>query len=220
MINFSLLQEAMPTLLRGASVSLQIALFSCLIGVVLGTILGIAQTRKVWLVRFLATLYAIIIRGTPMLIQIFFMRYGLLPLLGVKVPAFWTAVIAIGLNSAAYISQVIRAGILSINKGQIEAAKTLGFSQLQAIRFIVLPQAFRKTLPALGNELITLVKDSSLAYTIGVAELFKQGVAVISRTYEPLTIYLAIAAIYLVITSILSILVNWLYRKLNPHVEH
>lgn len=220
MINTELLYSSLPALLRGASVSLKIAFFSCCIGIGLGVILGVLQTRKHKVIAWPADIYAMIIRGTPMLIQIFFLRYGILPLLHVSCSGFWTAVIAIGLNSGAYISQVIKTGILSINRGQLEAARVLGFTPFQTIRFIVLPQALRKTLPALGNEFITLIKDSSLAYTIGVAELFKEGVAVISRTYEPLTIYAIIAALYLCMTSVIGVVVHWLYRKLNPHVKN
>lgn len=220
MIDIELIKESLPRLYHGTLVTLQIALLACLIGIILGTILGVFQTRKNVLIKGLANFYAVIFRGTPMLIQIFFMRYGVLPLLGLKISAFWTVVIAIGLNSAAYISQIIKIGILSINKGQIEAAKVLGFSHMQTIRYILLPQAFRKTLPALANEFITLIKDSSLASTIGVMELFKEGTSIISRTYEPITMYVCIALIYLAITSTLGFVVNVLYKKLNPHVKN
>ena len=174
MIDIKLIQESLPLLLRGALVTLQIAAFGALIGIIGGTLLGVAQTAKSRLARWLVTLYVTIIRGTPMLIQITFAFY-VLPQLGISLPAFWVAVVAIGLNSAAYVSQIIRAGIKSIGKGQIEAGRVLGLTNMQITRHIVLPQAFRVIIPALGNEFITLVKDSSLASVIGVVELSKEG---------------------------------------------
>lgn len=219
MINFTLIQAALPSLLRGTVVTLQIAAFSLLLGFVGGTFLGIAQTGKNILLRGLVAIYATIIRGTPMLIQIVFLYY-VLSVVGINISAFWCAVLAIGINSSAYVSQIIRSGILSVNYGQIEAAKTLGIKRRDLLRFIVLPQALRVVLPALGNESITLIKDSSLASLIGVMELYKEGQTVISQTYDALSVYCAIAAIYLIITTTLSYCITLLERRLNRHVKH
>ncbi len=194
MIDFQLIQESLPLLLRGAAVTLQIAGLSTAIGIVLGTLLGVAQTSKSPLWRSLVTLYVTIIRGIPMLIQITF-AYYVLPQLGLSLPAFWVAVVAIGLNSAAYVSQIIKSGIKSIGRGQMEAGKVLGLSPLQITRYVILPQAFRVVIPALGNEFITLVKDSSLAFA-------------------------AVAIIYLIITTTLSLVINWFEKKVNTHAQH
>lgn len=154
-----------------------------------------------------------------MLIQIPFFYY-LLPEIGIELSLFATAVIAIGLNSTAYISQIVRSGIISIGKGQTEAAHVLGFTPLQTMRYILFPQALRTVLPALLNEFITLIKDSSLASTIGVVELFKEGTIIISRTYAVIPIYCAIALIYLVLTTALSFLTALIERKMNRYAHH
>lgn len=218
-INTDLIQQSLPFLWQGTLITLKIAACSCLLGIFLGIMLGIGQTRKNIFLKGFVAIYTTIIRGTPMLIQIFFMKYVLLPLLGINMPALYAAILAIGINSGAYISQIIRSGILSVNRGQLEAAKTLGFSHWQTIYYIVLPQAIRMVLPALGNEFITLIKDSSLASTIGVMELFKEGSAIISRTYDPFTVYTTVAFIYLIMTTLLTIFINYVERRMNSHAR-
>lgn len=219
MINIQLIKESIPLLAQGALVSLEIAGLGAFIGIIGGTFLALLQTSKNSILRWLVTLYVTIIRGTPMLIQITF-AYYVLPQFGLQLPAFWVAVVAIGLNSAAYVSQIIKAGIRSIGKGPIEAGKVLGLSHMQITRYIILPQAFATVLPALGNEFITLVKDSSLASTIGVVELTKQGIFIRSRTFDALSVFAAVALMYLVITTSLSLVINWFEKRMNRHVTH
>lgn len=213
------IQSALPYLLRGTIVTLQIAFFSSIIGFAGGTILGFIQSSSNRLFRFFVTIYVTIFRGTPMLIQIPFFYY-LLPELGIELSLFTTAVVAIGLNSIAYISQIVRSGIASIGKGQKEAAHVLGFSSLQTMRYILFPQAIRTVVPSLLNEFITLIKDSSLASTIGVVELFKEGTIIISRTYAVIPIYCAIALIYLTLTTLVSFFAAMIERKMNKHAHH
>lgn len=219
MINFQLLIESLPALFSGAIMTLKIAAASCLLGIILGTVLGILQSGKSSVVRALIMVYVTIMRGTPMLIQIYIVRY-LLPQVGINVPMFFAAVLAIGLNSAAYVSQIIKLGIDAVSKGQKEAAKVLGFSDWQIMRFIVLPQAVRTVLPALGNELVTLVKDSSLASVIGVVELTKAGSLIRSVTYDVFTSFAAVGFIYLIITSLISVGVNYLERRMSYHAKN
>ena len=219
MIDFSLILQALPTLLRGLIVSLEIAFGALCIGMIGGTILGIGQSLGSPLVRAIIGIYAAIIRGTPMLIQIVFLYY-LVSVAGIGLSPFATAVIAIGLNSSAYVSQIMRAGILAVPRGQREAAKTLGISSRDTILYIMLPHAVRVVLPALGNESVTLVKDSSLASLIGVMELYKEGQVVISLTYDALSTYCAIAALYLLVTTTLSFAVYRLEIFLNRHAHH
>ena len=142
-------------------------------------ILGTLHSSKNRFVRWLVLMYTTLFRGTPMLIQILFARYAL-PRMGIMLPAFWSAVCAIGLNSGAYISFIIHSGISSVPRGQVEAGKVLGFSYFQILRYIVLPQALQIVFPALGNEFITLIKDSSLASVIGVPELTQQSNFILS----------------------------------------
>jgi arginine/lysine/histidine transport system permease protein len=217
-IDSQLIIVHMPLLLEGALVTLQIAGLSCCIGLMLGTILALLQTQTNTFIRFLVTTYVLIIRGTPMLIQILCAFY-VLPQIGLQLNALTTAVIAIGLNSAAYISQIIKAGIASVAHGQIEAAQVLGFSIKDTIRFIILPQALRVVLPALGNEFITLIKDSALASVIGVAELSKQGRLVINQTFDAISVFCILALMYLIITSSISLLVVYLERRMSDYAH-
>lgn len=214
MIDFSLLINSLPALLRGALVTLQLAFVSCFIGVLLGTLLGIAQSAKNKLLNTLITIYVTVIRGTPLLIQLYIVIY-LLPEIGIKLPYFWAAVVAIGLNSAAYVSQIIRLGIASVAQGQLDAAHVLGFSSLQQVRFIILPQAIRTVLPALGNELVTLIKETSLASVIGVVELTKTGSMLRGVTLDVVTIFTAVGIIYLTMTTLISLLVNYLEKRMQ-----
>ena len=212
MIDIQLIIDSLPLLLQGVLVTLQIAGIGCGVGLSLGTLLALIQTSNIKLLRGLVTLYVTIVRGTPMLIQILCAFY-ILPQFGISIPAIWTAIIAISLNSAAYISQIIKSGIASIDIGQVEAGRVLGLTPPQIARYIVLPQAFRVVLPALGNEFITLVKDSSLASIIGVAELSKQGRLITSRTYDAITVFFAVAVLYLLITSTISLIISKLEQR-------
>ena len=218
MINFDLLIKYYPLLLAGIMTSLQIAFISCGIGAVVGTCLGIILAGKNKVAKFFAQAYVSIIRGTPMLIQVMG-TYAVLRTIGVPIPALWSAIISIGLNSAAYLSQTILTGITSVSKGQIEAAKTLGFTPMQTIRYIIFPQAIRTVLPNLESEIVTLIKDSSLASTIGVYEIMQQGQVVISQTYDTPSVYFAIGIIYLILTTTVTILMSLLNKKINYHAQ-
>jgi His/Glu/Gln/Arg/opine family amino acid ABC transporter permease subunit len=218
-IDFQLIAHYWPNLMRGALVSLQIAAIGCAMGIILGTLLGLLQATGNTFFRTIIGIYVTILRGTPMLIQIAFAVF-VLPQFGIVLPDFWAATLAIGFNSSAYLSQIIRAGIKSVGKGQWEAAHVLGFSHIQAIRFIILPQAIRVVIPALGNEFITLIKDSSLASTVGVMELSKEAAYIKNSTYDALTTYCIVAIIYLFMTSILSLIMHLIERRMNRSVAH
>jgi len=217
MIDYNLLAQALPQLIIAAGKTLAIAFLSASIGFIGGTIIALLQMNANKLLNAFLMLYVTIIRGTPMLLQIMFM-YIMLPQLGINISSFATAVLAIGLNSCAYISQVIRSGIKSVDKGQIEAAKCLGIKKFDLICHIILPQAFIVTIPVLLNELITLIKDSSLASLLGVIELFKRGEIIISYTHDAILIYLCIGLIYLILTSSLTLLVNSIETRINNYV--
>ncbi len=218
MISLLFIQEYYPLFLKGLFVSLQIALYSCCMGAFFGLLFGVILAQKIKPFDWLVMLYVVIVRGTPMLIQIA-ATYYLLFYAGFNVSPFWSAIFSIGLNSAAYVSQIIVAGINSVGHGQIEAAKTLGFSKVQIISLIVLPQAIRTVLPALGNELVTLVKDSSLASTIGVYELTKQGGIIASQTYNIPAVYLMMGAMYLTVTTVISFGVSILEKRMQYYVK-
>ncbi|HEV2601474.1 MAG TPA: amino acid ABC transporter permease [Candidatus Babeliales bacterium] len=219
MINFALIIQYLPNFLHGALVTVEIGALGCMIGIIIGTILGIAHTSKNKILRTFVTLYITVFRGTPMLIQIF-MAVFVLPQIGIRLPDFWAATVAIGLNSAAYLSQIIRSGIQSVGTGQIEAAKVLGMNRVQTMRLIILPQALRVILPSINNELITLVKDSSLASTVGVMELTKEARHVQSVTFDAITVYCCVAFFYLLLTSMLSFFLHLLEKKLRCHAQN
>ncbi len=218
MVDMVILKNSLGDLLYGASLSIELACAAMLVGMIGGILLALMLLYGNTALKIVGNTYVTLIRGTPMLVQIVALFF-ILPCAGIIIPAFWSAVLAIGMNSAAYISQTIRAGIQAVGKGQLEAAQTLGFSPLQTIKLIILPQAFRTMLPSLGNECITLIKDSSLASVIGVAELSHQGSIIMSRTYDALTVYAGVALIYLLITSLASLLLYALERKIQ-YVKH
>lgn len=218
MFNVALLQEYGFALISGTIKTVQIAAMSCCIGITGGTILGIILSYGPRYVRWPLHFLIGIIKGTPMLVQITFAFY-LLPQVGIVLSEFWTAIWAIGINSSAYLSSVISAGIAAIPIGQIESAYVLGFSRLQTMRYIILPQVFIMLFPALGNEFITLVKDSSLASIIGVMELAKEASIIRSRTYDVITTYSIIALIYIILTSSITILLNHIKKRLY-NVNH
>ncbi|CDK30770.1 amino acid ABC transporter permease [Candidatus Babela massiliensis] len=214
MLDINILLNSLPQLIQATGSTLSIAFLSSLIGLIGGTILGLILSEKNNFFNWIATIYVTVIRGTPMLLQIMFL-FILFAKIGINISSFFTAVIAIGLNSAAYISQIIRSGIKSISRGQIEAAKTLGISKSDLIFHIILPQAFRIITPAIGNEFVTLIKDSSLASLIGVVELIKRGDIIISRTHDAISVYIIIGLIYLTINTILTVIINKVEKSYN-----
>lgn len=218
MIDINLLITSMPALLKGALVSIQIAALGCGIGLTLGIIFGLILAGHAPVLRPVVVVYNTIMRGTPMLIQIYFALF-LLPEIGIT-SKFWIASLAIGLNSAAYISYVIQSGIASVSKGQIEAARSLGISSTDITRYIVLPQAISVVLPSLGNEFITLIKDSSLASLIGVMELTKRGNIIKANTFDVITVFIGVALVYMLMTTTLTVAMSYLEKRMNRHVNH
>jgi polar amino acid transport system permease protein len=217
MIDLELIRNSLPSLLQGASISIQIAFIAAALGLLIGTLLALAEASPFKTVQYGVAGYVTLFRGTPMLVQILTLYY-VLPQFGIIIAPFWAASLAIGLNSGAYISQSIRTGISAVSKGQIEAARTLGLSPWMTWRYIVFPQALRTSLPALGNELITLVKDSSLASIIGVMELSKEASIIRGRTYDAFSILLAVSIIYLFLTATLSLCIKKLEGALKVDV--
>lgn len=218
MIDFELLVEYSPLFVQGALMSLYIAFCSCVLGIMLGGVSGIILSGNSKILKSIVMIYVTIIRGTPMLIQVAAV-YFILIYLGFPISALYSAIVSIGLNSGAYMSQIVLAGIKSVGKGQAEAGKVLGLSGYQIMTLIILPQALRNMIPAFGNEFVTLVKDSSLASTIGVYELAKQGQVILANTYDAPTVYVMLALIYLCITSVISLLILSIEKKLNTHAH-
>lgn len=228
-MDFSFLPKYWAYFNNGVVVTLLISACVVLIGTVLGVLAALAQTTKIKALKWLVNVYVWIFRGTPMVVQIMiafaFLHFDNLPTVGFGVLSLdftrlVPGILVIGLNSGAYISEVVRAGIEAIPKGQIEAAYSLGIRPLKTMRYVILPQAFKNILPALGNEFITIVKDSSLLQTIGVMELWSGAQSVASATYLPLSPLLFAASYYLIVTTILSFLLKKLEAKLGTEVKN
>lgn len=204
---------ALPTLLAAAPITIGYALAAMLLGLPLALLVALARLSRVAPLRGLSSVYVSFMRGTPLLVQIFMVYYGL-PSFGVTLSPLVGGVLALTLNAAAYLSETIRAAILSVPRGQREAALSLGLTPRQTLRLIVLPQAARVALPSLGNTLIGLVKDTSLVSVITVVELLRSAQLVIARTFEPFGPYLAAALIYWLISSLLELVQRGLEGRL------
>ena len=220
MIDLDLIIDTFPQMLRGFGYSLIIATISSTIGIVGGIVISIIQRSDsvVDYFQYTVWVYVNLVRGTPMLIQLLF-AYYVFPQWGIFLSPFITACLILGLNSVAYVSQIIRGGMDAIPKGQWDAAKSLGFSEIQTYYLIILPQVIRNVLPSLGNEIITLIKDSSLASVIGVTELTKEGRIIISRTYDTSTVFFVLACFYIFTTGLISFGIYILEKRLR-HNAH
>lgn len=211
--DFSLVERALPLLLMGAAVTIEITAVSVAVGFLIGLVVGVARISQVKILRILAAVYADCIRGTPLLVQIFLIYFALPMVTGHRIEPFAAAVMACGINSGAYVSEIFRAGIQSIDPGQMEAGRSLGLSWGQTMVYVILPQAVRNILPPLGNEFIAMLKDSSLVSVIGFEELTRRGQLIISQTYGSFEIWLTVAALYLMMTLAISRLVAFLERR-------
>lgn len=213
--------QSLPTLLNGALVTLQLAFISGLLGLISGSLIGIIRLSTIKPLRFLARAYIDFFRGTPLLAQIFMIYFGLPAIFqeigfNLTLNRFIAGVVALSLNSAAYIAEVVRGGIESIENGQTEAAKSLGLNPLHTMIYVIFPQAFRRMIPPLGNEFISLLKDTSLVAVIGFEELFRKGQLIVSENYRAFEIYAAVAVIYLCLTLISSQFFSKLEILMNP----
>jgi L-cystine transport system permease protein len=192
-----------PILQAGLYFTIPLTLISFVLGTLLAFFTALGRLSNIKALNAIAKFYVWIFRGTPLLVQLFILFYGL-PSMGITLNPFPAAVIGFTLNVGAYSSEIIRAAIQSIPKGQWEAAFSIGMTKSQAMRRIILPQAVRVSLPPLGNSFISLVKDTSLAATITVTEMFQKGQQIASVTYEPLWLYIEVAFIYLIFSTFLS----------------
>lgn len=217
-MNYQVIIDALPFLLQGLSVTIIMSLAGMLCGLVIGTLVCAARVSdKVYARRF-GDIYVSIFRGVPLVVQLMLIFYAL-PVIGISLPAFFAALIALSFCSAAYIGEILRGGLLGIPKGQVEAAKMLGFRGVHIWRRILIPQALVISLPSLVNELILLVKASSLISIIGIAELTRTSQNIATAVFRPLEIYLAAAALYLAVNLLLAMAGRYAERKLAPAID-
>lgn len=220
-MDFSRLNGYYGLMLEGAKTTILISLVALVCGFILGLLICLMRMSKTKIFKWIASAYIQILRGTPLFVQIFIIYFGL-PQFGIQFPDigpvtsdFVTGAFALSINSSAYVAEIFRSGIQSIDNGQMEASRSLGLGYVDAMRFVIIPQAIKNILPALANEFITLVKESAIISVIGVQDLmFKAGIVrtSIAKAFEP---YIAVAIMYLIITSVLSWLVGKLEKKLN-----
>ena len=203
--------------------TLIIAVFTVLFGTILGVLMAMARMSKFKPLKWLATAYIEFFRGTPLMVQLMFIFYGL-PMIGVTFPTvsfipdfdrFAAGVVAMSLNSCAYVAEIIRSGIQAVDAGQMEAARCLGFHHREAMTLVILPQAVRNILPALGNEFVTIIKESSIVSVISIADLMFRAKGIIAKTYNSLECLAVVAIIYFILTFLGGRLIALMERRMS-----
>jgi His/Glu/Gln/Arg/opine family amino acid ABC transporter permease subunit len=211
--NFPMMREVLPFLLKGALWTIIFSASSEIMGILFGLTTAIIRVTKVKVLSQIAVIYVDFFRGTPLLMQIIFVYYAL-PYVGINLPAPLAGIVALSINSGAYVSEIFRAGIESIDKGQTEAARSLGLSYMQAMRYVVIPQTMKRVLPPLTNEFVALIKDSSLLSVIAISELMRTAKEMMTWKMNPSSLTAA-AILYLIITIPLTRLVSYLEKKMK-----
>lgn len=211
----ALIKDSLPSLFSGVAVTLKITIISLFFASVLGLIFGLMSISHKKVLNALAIIYVDIIRGTPLIVQAFFIYFGLPSVLDFKIDAVVAGVIALSLNAGAYMAEIFRAGIKSIDKGQMEAARSLGLPYGKAMRKVILPQAVRRMAPAIINQFIISLKDTSILSVIGIQELTQSGEIIIASTYKAFQIWGVVAIMYFIIITTLSVVSKKIERSLS-----
>ncbi|HDM5619056.1 TPA: ABC transporter permease subunit [Staphylococcus aureus] len=201
--------------LKGIKITILISLIGVALGSILGAFVALMKLSKIKIISWIASIYIEILRGTPMLVQVFIVFFGITAALGLDISALVCGTIALVINSSAYIAEIIRAGINAVDKGQMEAARSLGLNYRQTMKSVIMPQAIKNILPALGNEFVTLIKESSIVSTIGVGEIMFNAQVVQGISFDPLTPLIVAAALYFVLTFVLTRIMNMIEGRLN-----
>ncbi|GBW55775.1 TPA: ABC transporter permease subunit [Staphylococcus aureus] len=201
--------------LKGIKITILISLIGVALGSILGAFVALMKLNKIKIISWIASIYIEILRGTPMLVQVFIVFFGITAALGLDISALVCGTIALVINSSAYIAEIIRAGINAVDKGQMEAARSLGLNYRQTMKSVIMPQAIKNILPALGNEFVTLIKESSIVSTIGVGEIMFNAQVVQGISFDPFTPLIVAAALYFVLTFVLTRIMNMIEGRLN-----
>lgn len=209
-----LLRDALPLMLKGAAWTLLLAVASVFFGAIIGTVVAVTRLAKVPVLSQFATLYVSCMRGTPLLVQLFVIYFGL-PSIGIQFDPISAGILGLSLNVGAYLSETIRGAINGVEHGQWNAARSLGLTQAQTLRYVIGPQALRLAVPSLSNSLISLIKDTSLVSVIAVGELMLATKEVIATTFQPFPLYLAAAGIYWAMSASFETLQKKLEVRLN-----
>ncbi|MCL6576418.1 MULTISPECIES: amino acid ABC transporter permease [Kyrpidia] len=213
-MDFSLVVQYIPFLLQATVITLEVSVLATALGLVLGLIAALMKISKIQPLVWIADFYIWVIRGTPVLVQLFLVYFGL-PQLGIQIGPFSSALIALGVNAGAYIAEIYRGGILSVPKGQREAAQSLGMNYFLIMRRIILPQAFRVSIPALGNQAIMMLKDSSLASLVTVSELMMVSQRFAATNFAFIEFYITASVIYLILTTVFTFILNKIEGRLS-----
>lgn len=213
-MDFSFLTKYYMFFISGVKNTVLLAVFSVYLGVVFGVFLALMKISKNRIFNIISTSYIEFIRGTPLLVQLYIIYYGL-PNIGINLPDFLAGIVALSVNSAAYVAEIIRAGIQAVDKGQREAARSLGMTHNMTMKYIIIPQAFKNILPALGNEFIVVIKESSIVSVIGIHELMYNADTVRGNTFQPFEPLIVVALIYFIITFTLSKLLGLAERRMR-----
>lgn len=214
--SINLLIKSAPYMIKGCIMTIKISVAAILIGISFGMFFGILNCKKlrIPILYHIIDSYVLVMRGTPIYVQILIV-YFVLPDIGIDLSPFSAGIVALGANSVAFVSEIVRAGINSIPSGQWDAAYVLGYSRPESLRIVILPQMLRNVIPALTNELVTLIKETSVLGVIGLLELTRASRDIIARELDPMTIYLAAAFLYLILTTIVSIFAKKLEKGLS-----
>jgi len=210
----SVIWESIPILLTGIKYTIFITIFGLVIGFILGSLAGLARTSRSPIFYRLAGAYIESIRGTPLMVQVMFIYFGMPLVLNTRVPPLVAGISAIGINAGAYIAEIVRGSIQSIDRGQMEAGRSIGLTHFKAMLYIVWPQAFRRMIPPLGNQFIISLKDTSLLVVIGVGELTRTGQEIIAVNFRAFEVWLTVAIMYLALTMTIAKFLRILERKL------
>ena len=217
---FELLQESLPQLIQGLGLTLELAFVSLLIAMVLGVLAALAGLSKNPVLNAINRVFVAIIRGTPLLVQAFFIYFGITGALGIRMTAFTAGVIALSLNAGGYLSEIFRGGIQAVDPGQYEAARSLGLSARQTMWRIILPQAVRICIPSIVNQWCITIKDTSIICVIGLAELTRMGQQVIARTYRSFEVWIMVGVMYFIVIWLLTVAARALEKKVAIHERH
>ncbi|TQR16627.1 amino acid ABC transporter permease [Psychrobacillus lasiicapitis] len=213
-MNFwELFKVSLPALLEGAQMTVRIITVGIVVALIIGLVIGVINVGNNKVLKAFARVYIGLVRGTPLLVQVFFIYFGLPTVLDFRLSAVTAGTIAIAINASAYMAEIIRAGILSIDNGQMEASRSLGLSYFQSMRKVILPQAIKRMVPPLVNQSIISLKDTSILSAIGIIELTSSGQIIIASTFKAFEVWIMVGFIYLIVIEILTLATSWLERR-------
>jgi len=212
-MDINVLKEMFPVIAKGSFITIELTVLAVFLGSIIGIGIALLKLVKNKVIYSIAFFYTWIFRGTPMILQLFVLYYGL-PSVGIKFTPFQAAVIGLSLNSGAYMAEIIRGGILAVDKGQFEACRALGFTYFDTMKRIILPQTIRIIVPSVGNEFITLLKDTSIVSTIAMVEIMRSAQVIYASTFKPMEAFFAAGCLYLLLTTIFTIIFSYYEKKL------